>query len=86
MILESLSVLQWNLFNWRLGCGDCPLNHSFQKYGAGVTHCWFRSFWRDFFGLKINIDYPVIQLPRQRDHLLADLFFASGWDIDDYKS
>jgi hypothetical protein len=70
------------------GLRDCPLNHSFQKYGAGVTHSWFRSFWQacDFFGLKINIDYPVIQLPRERDHLLVDIFFASGWDIDDYKS
>jgi hypothetical protein len=68
------------------GLLDCPLNNSFQKFGKGVTHCWFRSFWQacDYFGLRLHLDYPSIRIPRERDLLLVDLFFDSGWNEEDF--
>jgi hypothetical protein len=52
--------------------------------------CGNRSFWQacDFFGFRLTIDYPTIPIPRERDHLLIDLFhqFATDWDTDDFIS
>jgi hypothetical protein len=62
--------------------------HLFQKFGKGVTHCWFRSFWQayDYFGLRLHLDYHLIRISRERDLLLVYLFFDSGWEIDDFLS
>ena len=72
------------------GLRDCPLLHSFQKYGVNTTHCWFRSFWQacDLFGFHLSIDYPTIPIPRERDHLLIDLYhqIAAEWGTEAFIS
>ena len=67
---------------------DCPLLHPFEPYGRVATHCWFRSFWEamDYYNCTITLDYPTIQIPRERDYLLLELYMRSGWGIDYYIS
>ena len=64
------------------GFSDCPLLHPFHPHGTFVAHCWFCSFWQalDYFGMKLFIDYPGIQTPRERDQVLVTLYASSGWD------
>ena len=51
------------------GLTQCPLVCPFYPVGEYVTHCWVRSFWRalDKFGLKLHLDYPIINTPRERE-------------------
>lgn len=71
------------LLQLEVGLRDCPLLHPFEPYGKLATHCWFRSFWQamDHFGCRLHVEYPAIEIPRERDVLLLDIFKRSEWDI-----
>lgn len=68
--------VKMELMQLEAGYRDCPLLHPFHPHGDKVTHCWLGSFWQaiDHFGFRLFIDYPAIPLPRERDHLLIDIF------------
>jgi hypothetical protein len=72
------------LVQLEVGFRDCPLLHPFEPYGRLVTHCWFRSFWEalDYYGLRLHVEYPEIQIPRERDVLLIDVYKRSGWGME----
>lgn len=36
----------------------------------------------DHYGCRLHVEYPEIQIPRERDVLLLDVFKRSGWGIE----
>ncbi len=68
----------------KAGTAGCPIGTPYKPYGPLTTPCWCRSFWEalDYFNFSIHLDYPTLQLPREKDILLIDFFKQhAGGDI-----
>jgi hypothetical protein len=58
-----------------VGCLGCPLFEPFYPMGQICTHSWLRSFWEavQYFRIQVEIDYPVIPIPRDNDIPIMDI-------------
>ena len=71
----SLEALQLEV-----GSDRCPLLIPYCPLGLLATLCWCRSFWEslDYYKFKLELDYDVLQLPREGDVLLIDIFLRAN--------
>ncbi len=58
------------------GTNICPLLVNYHPMGPITTPCWVRSFWEclDHYNFELNMDYPVLEFPRENDVLIISLF------------
>jgi hypothetical protein len=56
--------------------------------GAICTDSWIKSFWEcvRWFGLTLNIDYPVIPMPRENDLTIMFIAISLGYRGDRLRS
>ena len=79
----SLEALQLEI-----GSRGNPLLCSYALLHDLVTPCWFKTFWErlDYFGYELYLDYPDLDLPRQHDVTMMDIFVAAGESGEGLKS
>ena len=75
----SLEALQLEV-----GSDRCPLLIPYCPLGPLATSCWCRSFWEslDHYKFKLELDFDVLQLPREVDVLLIDIFLRANTGQD----
>ena len=58
----------------------CPFLYDFSVWGHLATNSWGKSLWEkiDHFGISLEIEYPTIPLPRERDCLLMQMLVDKG--------
>ena len=68
ILLEALQL--------EVGSDRCPLLIPYYPLGPLATVCWCRLFWEslDHYNFILELDYEVLQPPREGDSLLIDIF------------
>ena len=64
-----------------LGMSVQPLQTSYEKYGDWVTSSWLKALWEKFAMFSVRVEFGDIQieLPRDGDQSLVQLFEAAGF-------
>lgn len=64
-----------------LGVQRCPLSYDFDTWGNLATHSWVKSLWEKIwtFKLDLEIDYPSLPLPRERDKCIMEELVMRGY-------
>ena len=74
-ITTTLDNLQFEL-----GIRGCPLNYDYDTWSGLATNSWIKSLWEkvDKLGIKLELEYKSILLPREKDVCTMEHFVALG--------
>ena len=58
----------------------CPLHYNYDTCSGLTTNSWIKSPWEkiDKLGIKLELEYKSIPLPREKDGCIIELFVALG--------
>jgi hypothetical protein len=70
---ESLRYLQL-----QLGTPHKPLTLDYAKWGQLTPLSWVKMLWQflNHFDIHLHMEFSIISLPRERDQVLMEIFFA----------
>ncbi len=60
----------------------------YAKWGQLAPLCWVKMLWRSLqhFDIHLHMDFTTIPLPRERDQVLMEIFFAEDLSPDTIRS
>ncbi len=72
----------------QLGTPQNPLTLDFKKWGHLALLSWVKMLWKSLhhFNIQLCMAFPMIPNPREQDHVVIDIFFASDLGPDIIKS
>jgi hypothetical protein len=72
----------------QLGTPQNPLMLDFTKWGHLAPLLWVKILWKSLhhFNIELYMTFPTIPNPREQDHIIMDIFFASDLGPDIIKS
>jgi hypothetical protein len=72
----------------QLGTPHNPLTLDYAKWRQLAPLCWVKMLWRlmQHFDIHLHMDFTTISLPRERDQVLMEIFFAEDLSPDTIRS